>query len=369
MKKILEGFFYRLIKSIEFLGLIILLVCSCVYLNASLLNETRGPIYIEENGIGRDVSGDELKNYMFQNSGVSAYDAYRLDSEPIPQDAYDKICSNSFVKNEVFLMLKGVISLNMIPSILMVLFIPIFFGRMFGDGTLKNLIACGHGKGKIYLASLLFSFAMATVMFLFNFIVFLIMILIYGWKPPVYLPVLLMMTVISFLLMFTLSAVSLAVLFASMKKTASFVAGFVLALMLFFPLTLLAVDQIDMSYELTDNYRQDMEEYSKIAREKGANAFYYKLDLNKLYMGIYYEDKELLPAGESKISPLARYALMAFIYLDPTLANHVVRNNIFQPYIAYRDGLMTLNIAVNVFWILISTASGMIIFKKREIHC
>ena len=373
MKKIIEGFFYRMIKSYEFWGLIVLLVCSCIYINADMFaNETslHGPFYIEVDGVGKDVSGDEVKAYQFAATGVSASDAYKFGNEPIAQDSFDKLLpAGNQSSDEIFFLIKGISSLNLIPTILMVLFIPIFFGRMFSDGTLKNLISCGHGKGKIYLASLIFSFALDMVMFLFNMIVYLIMIPINGWKPPVYLPVVLMMFAISVAMMLAITSVALAVLYASSKKTASFVAGFILALLLFFPVTLLAIDRIDMSYVLDENEQEHLEEYRDILAEKGGNAFTYKCDPAAGTIIVYYGDRIIIPAGNSSLSPAVKNTLLAVFYLDPTSCTQLLKHAQFSPYMAYRDGLMTISIASNIFWLLLSTAVGIIVFKKREIHC
>lgn len=373
MKKIIEGFFYRMIKSYEFWGLIVLLVCSCIYINADMFaNETslHGPFYVEENEVGRDVSGDEVKAYQFAATGVSAADAYKYGCEPIAQESFDKLLRpGAQTSDEVFFLLKGISSLNLIPTILIVLFIPIFFGRMFSDGTLKNLISCGHGKGKIYLASLIFSFALDLFMFLFNMIVYLIMIPINGWKPPVYLPVVLMMFAISVAMMFTITSVVLAVLYASSKKTASFVAGFILAMLLFFPVTLLTFETIDISYVPEENSQEHLDEYREIFMEEGGNAFTYKYDLSSGMMCIYYGDRLIVPTGGSALSPAVKNTMLAVFYLDPTSCTQLLKHAEFSPYMAYRDGLMAISVASNIFWLLLSTAVGIIVFKKREIHC
>ena len=377
MKKILEGLFYRMLRSIEFWGLVVLLVCSCVYLNVfAFSNEfsIHGPVFIVEdweNGIGRDAVGDEVKEYQFANTGISSYDAYRYGCEPIPQESYDKLNNdgNNLTRDEIFFLIKEISSLNLIPAILIVLFIPFFFGRMFSDGTIKNLIACGHSKGKIYIASLIFVFVIDMVMFLFNFILLLIMIPANGWKPPLYLPVAGMMFVISLLLLFTVSSISLAVLYASSKMTASFVAGFIIAIMLFFPISFLVFEKVDMSYQLADNEEKILQEYKEIIEEKGPNALTFKYDASMGAMRVFYGTKELMPLGESKMPKWARTTLLTIVYLDPTLCTHMIKHDLVGPYMAYRDGVMAINVATNVFWILTSTAVGAFVFKKREIHC
>lgn len=376
MKKILEGFFYRMLRSVEFWGLIILLVCSCVYINVNLFaNEPsiHGPVFIVEDwetGTGWDASGDELKEYQFENSGVSAYDAYRYGCEPITQESFDKLSDdNSLTDEEIFFLVKGISSLNLIPAILIVLFIPFFFGRMFSDGTLKNLISCGHSKGKIYLASLVFVFALDLVMFLFNFVLFLIMIPANGWKPPVYFPVVFLMFVISLLLLFAVSSISLAVLYASSRMTASFVAGFIIAIMMFFPIFMLSLENVDMSYQLEGNTEAAYDEYIAVVKEKGPNSLTYKFDASMGAMRVFCGEKELMKLGRSNMPNWARTTLLTIVYLDPTMCTHMMKQSMINPYMAYRDGVMAINIAANVFWILISTAVGAFVFKKREIYC
>ena len=71
--------------------------------------------------------------------------------------------------------------------------IPLFLGRLFSNGTIKNLIACGHSKTQIYLASLIFSFLLNIALIFITLIFFAIICLYFMWMPPVYLPVLLVM--------------------------------------------------------------------------------------------------------------------------------------------------------------------------------
>lgn len=376
MKKILEGFFYRMLRSVEFWGLIVLLVCSCVYINLNIFADEasiHGPVFIVEDwetGTGWDASGDEIKEFQFANTGVSANDAYKYGCEPIQQESFDKLSDdNNLTTDEIFFLMKGISSLNLIPAILIALFIPFFFGRMFSDGTLKNLISCGHSKGKIYLASLISVFVLDLVMFLFNFVLFLIMIPVYGWKPPVYFPVVCLMFVISLLLLFTVSSISLAVLYASSKMTASVVAGFIIAIMMFFPIFMLSLENVDMSYQPEGNVDNAYDEYIAVVKEHGPNALTFKYDASMGAMRVFYGDKELMPYGKSKMPAWARTAILTSVYLDPTMCTHMIKQNMLSPYIAYRDGVMAINIAANVFWILISTAVGAFVFKKREIHC
>ena len=150
MKKIISGMFFRLFKGMEFWVLIVLLLVSSLIVGYSrFIDQSSFPLERTETNIAR----------RFESSDVSAFDAYRVDSEAMPADVYYKLSSDvSDADEEVAMVFDLMVSAQVMPVLLIILFIPIFFGRMFSDGAVKNLMASGHSKGKIYLSSLIVTF-------------------------------------------------------------------------------------------------------------------------------------------------------------------------------------------------------------------
>ena len=97
MRKLLSGYLFRLIKSIDKWVLIFLYALASSYLiytfvsSKSFITMTRGNHTLPWGEHGEiTISKDNVKDYKFESLGVSEYNLYRVDSEPIPQEEYDK---------------------------------------------------------------------------------------------------------------------------------------------------------------------------------------------------------------------------------------------------------------------------------------
>ena len=369
MKKIFSGFCYRFLKGYELWALIILTVLSSVYLNHVNMKGSYAALKINgetafigaENNIA--INRDNLDQYNFAGSGISAKDIYRSFLEPIPQETFDKInMSPSIIDSEETLVDNALNETFLFPAFLMLIFIPLFFGRLFSDGTVKNLIASGHSKRSIYLSSLIMTFCLDIMLFIINILIFVAFCLFYQWKPPLYYPLIISVLLIKLLIFFTSASLILAVLFISKKKTLTLIIGSVLFFGFFFRIPNPAISGLQTYVDAADGSAED--EYLAIVREKGINVFDSKLDLTVYSKRFYYEDKEVLPYRCTLPDP-SRYILLAMIYLDPALISH--NDYVVPVYLLYRDGPLAINAVCDICWIMISCFAGMVIFNKREI--
>ena len=384
MRKILSGLFFRLIKGYEILALVALLVFSSIVIDGYLIEQQSfsetysGDVVSHISGEWGTVKIDH-ENYMdfrFANSGMSAYDLYRSDCEPVLKPANGNPIFY-FYTDEMNFLCASLGVLITAPACLIVLFIPVFFGRMFSDGTIKNYIACGCSKRKIYTASLLFSCALDVAMVIVSIMIFAVFCLCCSWKPPVYLPVVITLFAASLLLLFTVTSVSLASLFISGRRTMPFIMGFVLTLVFIFtniPTVFPFVLLID-SREIKSSESTDYVEYKYIERKndeegKYVQPFELRFDVFEFDAKMYYEGRELKIFEESTLSPAYRYALMTSIYINPAMIYQLTFNYeevYIAPYMLYRDGLMAINIACNILWISVSNGIAIAVFRKREI--
>lgn len=363
--------FFRLFKGYEIWGLVVLLLISFAYtwqtVGEAWFNQTSYTIYYEDESTEELIGRDEIRKNCFENSGISVYDVYRYSVETIPQDAYDEMSSErSFIREEFSVLFNALSNMSIFPSIIIGIFIPVFYGRMFSDGTVKNLISCGHSRGKIYLSSLIVTLIIDTLMIIASLINLVIVCLWYRWQPPVYLPVVLPLVLISFLVLYTLSSVCIAVMFTSAKKTAGFIAAF-----------LLVVSQISgaesvLPYIVYASHKTNTlgisEEYRDVLKEKGRNAMEQKLLLSEFDVRFYYEDNEVIDFGESSLPPAVKYTLITAYYLTPNVVVNNYRIYCFSPYMLQRDGIVAINTACNVLWILVSNSAGILVFRKREFN-
>ena len=373
--------FYRLLRGFELWALLALMLFASLYFYAESVGSPWFNKVVYSDRVYEEDFGDEhyvidsenIRQYCFENLGISAFDVYRAQCETLKEPASDILFgSYNCAEEELNLLIALTGALHIIPCILMCVFIPVFFGRMFSDGTLKNLIACGHSKGKIYAASLTLTVLLDLVLFGANLLSLVFWCLIYKWRPPVYLPVVIPEVLIAFLLLVTISAICLAVLFASSKKTTSFVAGFILAVFMLVPGTILAASFLGVSNTYIDPGSEDYTLLKEIVDEKGMNGLEKRFDLSVFAVNFYYEGRELnIYADEFYNHPGLDKVLLAFIYMDPSMVPNFERYESVQipAYMVVRDGLAAINVASEVFWITVSSGIGYFVFRKREIHC
>ena len=377
MKKILSGMLYSLSKGYEIWLLIVLVVIAGAFLDFQNLSSIDS-IAIGTFGEAADLSAEEqtliitkdnIDQYRFKESGISAFDVYRFNVDSLPRDVYDKIQKDFFYcpYEEMQGIFNGLNSLHVVAAVLMVVFIPLFFGRMFSQGTIKNLLTCGCSRTKIYLSALVLTVFIDLALFLIRFLGFVLMCVCLKWYPPVYLPVLVPGVLVSLLLLFTTTSLTLAALFITNRKTVAFIIGFLMVISFDFSVSKYAHDQL-MNYEAAmPSAIFYNEEYVKVIQEQGNNVLEERFDYSNFEIEMYYEDQRLVSFGVGDSIPsVVKYSLFALMYSDPTLIQSM--QDRFSPYLMTRDGLIYISMGVNVIWIILSNGLGVLFFRKREIR-
>lgn len=377
MKKILSGMFYNLFRGFEIWLLLILVVICGVFDDINNLRDY-DVIAVGVFGETRDysdedrtliISPDNIDQFRYKGSGISAFDVYRYHIEPLPKDVYDKLGYDMYYiphdeANTVFDRIKN---LYIFPAILMAIFIPVFFGRLFRQGTIKNLLTCGYSKVMIYLASLIMSVVLDLALFLIRLLGFVLVCACLQWQPPVYLPVLIPSAVVSLLLLITISSFSLAALFISSKRTAAFVVGFIMAFSATISVSELASTFL-WNYEVVRTSAAENEDYMDFVKEQKQYLLEERFNFGNFSSDFYYGDKLIISLyAESSLPAPLRYVILALIYSDPALIQGA--DFMFEPYLMARDGLLYVSMGVNTIWIILSSGLGIAIFRKREIHC
>ena len=380
MKKIITGMIYNLFRSYEIWALLILVVLTSALFDFSNLRDldiVNAGVFGETITYNEDdpeletvmITPDNVSQYTFKDSGISAFDVYRLRVEPISKDTYKKILQDMFSlpHEEMWTIYKAMLQLEILPAILIAIFIPVFFGRLFSDGTIKNYLTCGFGKAKIYLSAFVLTLLIDAAVFLIRFLMFVLMCCILRWQPPIYLPVLIPSAALSLLTLFMVTSVCLAALFISTKKTIAFIVGFLMAFSFNISVSKVAM-ALFWNYGYVTNESAELKEYQEIIKEQGRNALSEKFNYEAFSSDFYYDGKIVISYGIAEEIPVTvKNALLAAIYADPVMIQSVEYS--FEPYLLARDGVMYLSMGVNVFWTILATGIGVFVFRKREIHC
>ena len=132
-----------------------------------------------------------------------------------------------------------------------------------------------------------------------------------------------------------------------------------------------------MIFESQDLNDQGSKEYLDIILSKRSYAcFDQQFDYSEFNVRTYYEGRDLNVLGKSNLNPVLKNALLVTIYTQPLLIYDLTElelmtdavvgstNIDITPYMMYRDGLIAINIASNIFWI--SLMSGVVILSNRK---
>ena len=372
MKKILAGIFYRLFRGFEIWVLLALIVVAGGYL---AFQQISGNDYFEAKfygeiisfnykGVEYDITPEIADQYCFKSSGLNAADVYKHNSVPIDQEAYDRI-SIGLSGSEASSLFLAVAGNYLMPAILMVIFIPVFFGRLFSDGTVRNLVACGFSKKTIYFAALIVTYILDIVTFALSLLVYVLACVCFAWQPPVYIPVLAPALIVSFLVLLTITSISLASLFISKKKTAAFIVGFLILAARVIPVSYFCVGLLWDNAHASQNID---EEYIEILKSKGRNCLEGRIELADFYRVDSYEGHDVLMYTDGySLPPVVTKTMITVIYSDIYLSEASERYGYgFTTYLMAHDGIMTINMASCAVWTLVSTGLGFFIFNKRE---
>ena len=380
MRKLLSGYLFRLAKGYEFWVLIVLYVLASAFFVFYFANSKSYITMTRDNDISQwgeqgeiILSKDNIKDYKFESIDASELSLYRFYVGPVSKAEYEAI-ENSVAISERDIFWALIEFLHIVPTVIVLVLIPDFFGTMFKDRTIKNLIACGHSKGKIYLSSLVFSFLLNLAMIFASLIIYALLCLFYMWKPPIYLPVILVMLLVEIFITFTASSICLAFVFISGKRTVAFIAAF---LMLWAVIALYigkyegsGSDTISELYYEVNTYEESddagWKEYVNIVKTEGFVNLEDRFDVFEFREKTYYKGNEFKMSSEGYVDPVKKFARMAIIYMDPLVVQRFESFGL-EAYTCCRDGLMAIELANNAFWILASTSIGITFFKKREL--
>ena len=375
MRKLLAGFLFRTLKSAVMWALLALSIVASFYFTSVLFEGFHCVTVIRSKDFFYTGNNDEVlvysgnvKKYRFESLGISAYDLERSGVEPIDQEVYDLLQNEVHTAFSERWAFDGFpTSLHYASAILIAIIIPVFFGSLFSDGTIKNLVACGYSRRTIYLSALIYSFFLDLIMILLNIIVFMWFCIYYEWKPPVYVPMLLVAILVDIFVVFTVSAVVVSAMFVSVRRTVTIIVGFLMLVFIFLESNPL-VEFYENHIIESDRTETEYIEYGRLVKQYGNNVFEDKIDLSTLDYEVYYEGRKIISGQESDLPVPLKTAVVTLIYLDPVFMERGGVGLASAEYIYYSNGIPAITIACNALWIAVSTCIGITFFKKRDLH-
>ena len=250
-----------------------------------------------------------------------------------------------------------------------VLYVLFFYGEMYTKGAIRNMIAAGATKRKVFLSSLLMNAFHLFLFSLLSFIAVLISAKVNGCYPIINLPSLATMVLAAYLVGLTLSSLIVLVVFIVQRPFRSLLVIVAFAVIFSTFSNIFGFENAFLpKYEVNNTSFQAFMSKSK---EKNVGFEWY-MPVNDFNMygikkadGTWYSDfmtdrpNPDYP-GDFK-SSAARLALRLNIVFFPMELAGWGQNAMF------RDGVFFRYIAVSSAYIIVLTAVGSVVVKKRNI--
>ena len=247
----------------------------------------------------------------------------------------------------------------------------IFFGELFVDDAIRNMIAIKTRKEHIYLISLIINAAVCIAMYLIVFAVLAVCVLVSGMYPLIYAPAFIPAVLIGLLVTVTVTSFYIFILFVVQNPMISFIFGGMLIVFVFisFGSGSYLGSPFEKQYKMDDT---QMERFYK--------GGYYLLGDKEWYIPVddFYIGRAYVPEDDQTIDfasdvPNENYPGKT----KSTVARALFRTNImYYPcemmmwfiYPMYRDGLMTRYVAVSSGYMVLLLTAGCFIVRKRNIN-
>lgn len=348
MKKILSGYFFRAVKTVE-LWFFVLMVIAL-------------PIM----GIGTPSMNDEqtyTKSYTLTMTMEETYEQAERFRSDIDPDIKDKI-------QELII---DVSTTLVISAIALPLFTVLFTGRMFTGGAIRNLVASGHSKSRVYLSALIFGTLIAAVFDILSLLSMSATMLIHHWKIPVFFPFLCSYVLYIFVVEMILVSIVVSILFISKKPVISLIAVAGVILLLFtgsagYTMYALIVPERPLTYALVKEYQNehpdsDIQMNWEFDIKNFEDKFTFtdhgeQLD-TELFLG---------PKDPNHISGTTRKILIFGLYSNPACGFLMTLFQLASRYTMWKSGLYTFFCVTNFLWVVVINAAGYTLFRRQELN-
>jgi len=363
MKRIISGFAFRAIRTPILWILVAVTIWAVI---ANTFSRSTSYEYVEGEG------SYTFRNAVAEDPEITAEYAYKIIDDP---SAFDKdstetkkILSISQEINEYTYLHMVVVIL---PDIAVVLFVTFFFGRLFSDGTVRNLVASGHSKRYVFLASSIFSAFISLFFQIISLTTLAVSLRIFEWQPPIWMPLDLTMDLTYCLLTILIASLILLLLFSTGKQILSLVVGVILFLTVFtgssgVTIAMLTIKERDLNFQKISEYREDNPD-KKIDVDYNMDyitlrgSYTLTVDGEQIDAEPFYREY-----NKGYVSGNNRRFMLTLLNINP-ITIHYYELSGLSLYELYSNGRYAFAAGVDIAWIVLFTGAGTIIFNKKEL--
>ena len=249
-------------------------------------------------------------------------------------------------------------------------FVTVFFGELFTDDAVRNMVAIKTRKEHIYLSAIIINTIMCIVMYLAVFLVIVIAVLASGMYPLIYVPSFVAAVLTGLLVTITLTSIYIFILFMVQNPLLSFIFYALLAVY-----SLVGFGGTFPGAPFENQYKLDetqMERFYNAGYQiLGDREWYFPVDdfnIGRVYIPgedrtISFVSEEINENYPGKVRSIAgRTLFRANIMYYPT------EIMMWFIYPMFRDGIMTRYIAVSSCYMILLLTAGCYAVRKRNLN-
>ena len=360
MIKLIRSMLYRATHDIFFY----MAIGACIIFSLLIIGFTGSRL---KNHVTSSYDENVIVEFEKEDAFIAAKHYFAADSyfHNIPgKDVLYKDSMNNLYSVDMIMAFAGIILL-----IINVLYGMIFFGEMYSKGAIRNMIAAGATKRKVFLSSLVINAILLLVFSLISILTIALYALANGMYPIIYFPSFAVLLLAEYLVGLVLSSLAVLVIFIVQSPLKALLV--VIACTVLYGLlnnTMGFTAAFDMKYKLNSTSYQAF--FSKAKESDSGFEWYFPVNGFNLY-GVRKADGTLYSdfmtdkpnpeyIGDSKVT-LARILWRMNIGMLPMEAFT------WGQYPIYRDGVVFRYIAVSAAYLIILTAAGCVAVKRRNI--
>ena len=276
-------------------------------------------------------------------------------------------------KYEVSIMNCGSVSMLLAAVLLIifaadVIFVMAFFGDMFSNGAVRNLVTVNIRKVTVFLVSVIINLIMCLVMYLLVFAVLAACVLIAGYYPIIYVPAFAMAVLTGFLVTAAITTLFILILFVDQNPVVSFI--FCLSLIALTVLSLSVGDAVFSRPYINDDVMTD-NFFKGGYKISGEGEWYFPVDDFRIGRVYYPEDNETVDFQSERPNPYYPGDTMvraAQAFYRSNIMNLPFEMNMFLIYPMYRDGLFARYAVFSSGYLLLILTGGCYIVNKRNFN-
>ena len=250
-------------------------------------------------------------------------------------------------------------------------FIMAYFGELFSDGAIRNMVAIKTNKMIIYLASLFINAVVCLVMYILVFAALAVSILIAGFYPIIYGPAMVAAVLVGLLVTVAVTSFFIFVLFIDHNPLLSFIlCGLILAL------SVMSFELATSTMVFEQKYNPDevkLENFFKNGGYKISGEGEWYLPVNDFNLGrVYYPaDDETVEFFSDELNtyyPNENELAISRALYRANIMNYPFEIQMFFVYPMYRDGLLLRYAAFSLGYLVILLAGGCYAVSKRNFN-